>query len=153
MAIKQSLIGIEIKSRLIPGTYSDLWKTKDYLSVSLFDPTTIDAKIQSQAFNAKDKINAFIGRSSDFTEVQLETTLMSGIVDSASQLTACLVQKNPQGAAMDYTEDTVEDCKEAFKTLTNWCINNGIALPGKAHEPKYALTELVYETNDAGGVI
>jgi hypothetical protein len=153
MVTKQSSIGIEIKSRLIPGTYTDLWKVKDYLSISLFETATIDTKIQSQALNAKDKINAFIGRSADFTEAQLETTSMSGIVDSASQLTACLVQKNPQGAAMEYTEDTIEDCKEAFKTLTNWCINNGIIPPSKAHESKYTLTELVYITNDAGGVI
>lgn len=150
---KQSQIGMEVQSRLITNTYTDLWKVKDYLSVSLFDAATLDPKIRSQAFNAKDKINAFIGRSVDFTEAELETTLMAGIVDAASQLTACLVQKNPQAAAMDYTEDTIEDCKEAFNTLSNWCINNGIELPSKTRKPKHILTELVYETNDAGRVI
>jgi len=150
---KQSEIGLIIQSRLITDTYTDLWKTKDYLSVSLFDATTLDAKIRSQAVNAKDKINTFLGRTTSFTEAELETVLMAGIVDSASQLTACLVQKNPQAAAMDYTEDTIEDCKEAFSTLSNWCINNGIELPIKTRKPKHILTELVFETNDPNGVI
>ena len=151
--IKSSSINITIQARLITGTYTDLWRVKDYLSVSLFDINTLDKKIRSQAINAKDKINTFLGRTVDFTEAELETTRFGGIVDAASQLTACYVQKNPQAAAMEYTEDTIEDCKSAFETLTNWALNNDITLPSKQKERGNILTELAYFYNDPNEVI
>lgn len=150
---KISSIGLEVQSRLIPGTYTDMWKVKDYLSVALFDPAVIDTNIRSQAINAKDKINTFLGRTMDFTEAELMTTQFAGIVDSGSQLTACLIQKNPQAAAAVYTEDTIEDCAEALKTLTNWAISNGITPPSEKKPPGHILTELVYIYNDPGEAI
>ena len=149
---KITSIGLVIQSRLISGTYTDMWKTKDYLSVSLFDPDTIDTKIRSQAINAKDKVNVFLGRTIDFTEAELMTTQFAGIVDAGSQLTACLVQKNPQAAAMNYTEDTIEDCAEAFKTLSNWAIMNGLEIPSEKKKG-YLLTELTYIYNNPDEVI
>ena len=150
---KISSIGITIQARLLTGTYTDLWRVKDYLSVSLFDINTLDPKIRSQAINAKDKINTFLGRTVDFTETELETTRFGGIIDAASQLTACYVQKNPQAAAMEYTEDTIEDCKSAFETLTNWALNNGIIPPSEKKERGNILTELAYFYNDPNEVI
>lgn len=144
---KISSIGLEVQSRLIPGTYTDMWKVKDYLAVSLFSPDTLDQKIRSQAINARDKVNTFLGRTTTFTEAELEQVQFAGIVDSASQLTACLVQKNPQAAAATYTEDTIEDCAEALETLTNWALANGITLPSEKKKPRHILTELVYVYN------
>lgn len=144
----ESSIGITIQERIIVGTYSDMWRTKDYLSVSLFDLETLDQKIRSQSVNAKDKINTFLGRTTDFTEAELSSTQFAGIVDAASQLTACYVQKNPQAAAMNYTEDTIADCAEALITLTNWAINNGIVPPTEKEKHGHILTELVYIYND-----
>ena len=150
---KSSSIGITIQSRLITGTYTDLWRAKDYLSVSLFAIDTLDTKIRSQAINAKDKINTFLGRTVDFTEAELETTRFGGIVDAASQLTACYVQKNPQAAAMEYTEDTIEDCKSALDTLTNWALTNGITPPSEMKKRGNILTELAYFYNSPNEVI
>ena len=150
---KISSIGITIQARLITGTYTDLWRVKDYLSVSLFDINTLDQKIRSHAINVKDKVNTFLGRTVDFTKEELETTRFSGIVDAASQLTACYVQKNPQAAAMEYTEDTIEDCKSAFETLTNWASNNGIIPLSEKKERGNLLTELAYFYNSPNEVI
>ena len=152
MVTKESSLGITVKG-LISGTYTNMQKCKDYLAVSLFDATTLDGQIISQADNVKNKINNFLGRTVDFTESELLQTQFSGIVDSASQLTACFVQKNPQAAAANYTEDTVTDCEEAYETLKYWATNNGIELPNKELPVKHILTELVYITNDPDEVI
>jgi hypothetical protein len=152
-ATRISLIGITIQARLITGTYTDLWRVKDYLSVSLFDIDTLDQKIRSHAINAKDKVNTFLGRTVDFTKEELETTRFGGIVDAASQLTACYVQKNPQAAAMEYTEDTIEDCKSALETLTNWALTNGITPPSEMKKRGHILTELSYFYNNPDEVI
>jgi hypothetical protein len=150
---KASSIGLVVQTRLISGTYVDLWRVKDYLSVSLFDSETLDAKIRSQAINATDKVNTFLGKTVAFTEAELMTTQFGGVVDASSQLTACLVQKNPQGAAMNYTEDTVADCESAFETLTQWALNNGLEIPNEETKTGHPLTELIYITNDSTAVI
>ena len=150
---KMSSVGLETQSRLIPDTYTDLWRVRDYLSASLFDPDTLDSKIISQAINAKDKINTFLGRSTDFTEEELYSVQFGGIVDAGSQLTACYVQKNPQAAAMNYTEDTIEDCKSAFETITQWAINNGIVPPDKREKYSHIQTELIYIYNNPDEVL
>lgn len=139
---------IEIIPDIVPGTYTDISKCKTYLALSLFDAVTIEADIASQAVNARDKINAFLGRSICFTVEELAKTMFGGIVDAASQLTACLVEQNPQAAAMNLTEDTLTDCEEAYRTLKNWALKNGVELPDEAAKPKYIATELVYEYNN-----
>lgn len=138
---------------IITNTYTDDDKCDTYLALSLFDATTIDAKIAAQAINARDKIDAFLGRKSNFTVEQLAKTQYAGIVDSASQLTACLIQNNAQSAAMNFTEDAIVDCKQAFVTLRDWALANGITLPEDKKEKGYALTEIVYITNDPDAVI
>ncbi len=150
---KVSSVGIEIQARLINGTYVDLWRAKDYLSASLFDPDTLDQKIRSQAINATDRVNTFLGRTVAFTEEELMTTQFAGIVDSASQMASCFVQRNPQAAAMSITEDTLIDCAEALETLKNWAQNNGLTLPSEQKTPGHIMTELVYITNDPEKVI
>lgn len=138
---------------IITDTYTDDSKCKTYLAIALFDATTIDADIAAQAINARDKINAFLGRSICFTVEELAKTAFVGILDAASQMTACLVQQNPQAAAMSLTEDTIVDCKEAYKTLTNWAIKNEVELPDETAKPKHIQTEVVYEYNDPDKVI
>ena len=138
---------------LITDTYTDMDKCKTCLALPLFDATTIDANITAQAINARDKINTFLGRTTNFTAEELAKVQFAGILDSGSQLTACLVQKNPQAAAATYTEDTVTDCEEAYKTLTNWAVNNGIKVPTEDDKPPRMLTEIIYITNDPGAVL
>jgi len=152
MTTKESSLGLCIKG-LISGTYTDMQKCKAYLALSLFDSTTLDGQIIIQSENAKDKINTFLGRTTDFTDAELAQIQFSGIVDSASQLTACFVQKNPQAAAANYTEDTIADCEEAYSTLSNWAVNNGVEIPTAESKIKHLLTELVYITNDPDEVI
>ena len=138
---------------IITNTYTDDDKCDTYLALSLFDATTIDAKIAAQAINARDKIDAFLGRKSNFSVAQLAETQFAGIVDAASQLTACLVQNNAQSAAMNFTEDAITDCKEAFLTLKNWALKNGIETPDMVNTKKHIQTEIVYITNDPDAVI
>lgn len=148
-----SSIGLEVQSRVIPGTYTDLWKAKDFLLLSMFDADNLDQKIRSQSINAKDRVNTFLGRQTDFTEAELLTTPFCGIVSAASQMTSCFVQRNPQSARMDISEDTLIDCAEALITLTNWALNNGILPPDKKAKEGHILTELPYFYNDVNEVI
>lgn len=143
---------IEIIPDIVPGTYTDISKCKAYLALALFDATTIDADIATQAINARDKINSFLGRSVCFTLVELAKTQFAGIVDSASQMTACLVQANPQAAAANYTEDTITDCAESYKTLKNWAIKNGIE-PPETVKTSHVQEEIIYISNDPDAVI
>jgi hypothetical protein len=138
---------------IILGTYTDEDKCKTYLAIALFDATTIDADIAAQAINARDKIDAFLGRSICFTPTELAETQFAGIVDAASQMTACLIEQNPQAAAMSLTEDTITDCKEAYRTLKNWALANGVELPDEAAKPKHLQTELLYISNNPNEVI
>jgi hypothetical protein len=138
---------------IITNTYTDDSKCKTYLAIALFDATVIDADIAAQAINARDKINAFLGRSVCFTLVELGKTQFAGIVDSASQMTACLVQQNPQAGAMNLTEDTKVDCAEAVKTLKNWALANGVELPDETAKPKHIQAEVLYQYNNPAEVI
>lgn len=150
---KASSIGVVIESRLITGTYTDLWACKDYLAVAMFDEETLDTKIKSQSINVKRKINTFLGRKTDFTEDELEQVQFAGICDSAAQWTACLVESRPQAASAAYVEDTIVDCQEAIKTLSNWAFNNGLEIPSEDAKIGHPLTELIYITNDSTAVI
>jgi hypothetical protein len=138
---------------IITDTYTDDSKCKTYLALALFDATAIDANIAAQAINARDKINTFLGRTICFTVAELAETQFAGIVDAASQMTACLVQQNPQAAAMKYTEDTITDCEEAYRTLTNWALKNGVEIPENATKQSHVQTELVYQYNNTAEVI
>ena len=150
--IKESSSGITIKGA-ISGTYTDMSKCKSYLAVSLFDATTLDGQIILQAVNVKDKINAYLGRTIDFTVVELAKTEFVGIIDSASQMTACLIECNPQAAQMSYTEDSITDCENAWETLKTWAFNNGISPPDEKEKSNHVMTELEYYTNDPTLVI
>lgn len=143
---------ITLPEDIIENTYTDASKCKAYLALALFDATTIDADIAKQAINARDKIDSFLGRSVCFTADELAETQFAGILDAASQLTACLVQANPQAAAANYTEDTITDCAEAYKTLKNWALTNGIELP-ETIKPSHVQEEIIYISNDPDAVI
>jgi hypothetical protein len=138
---------------IVTDTYTDDSKCKTYLAIALFDATTIDANIAAQAINARDKINTFLGRNICFTVAELAETQFAGIVDAASQMTACLVQCNPQAAAANYTEDTITDCKEAYRTLKNWALKNGVEIPESASKQSHVQTELIYQYNNPAEVI
>jgi hypothetical protein len=143
---------ITLPDGIIENTYTDASKCKAYLALALFDATTIDADIASQSINARDKIDTFLGRSVCFTPTELAETQFAGIVDSASQMTACLVEQNPQAAAMSITEDTITDCAEAYKTLKNWALKNGVEIPETIKE-SHIQEEIIYISNDPNAVI
>lgn len=143
---------ITLPDGLIENTYTDASKCKAYLALALFDAVSIDADIASQSVNARDKIDTFLGRSGCFTAEELAETQFAGILDAASQMTACLVQANPQAAAASYTEDTITDCAEAYKTLKNWALKNGVEIP-EMIKPSHIQEELIYISNDPNAVI
>jgi len=129
---------------IISGTYSDEAVVKTYLVVASFDAATLSDNIAAQAINARRKVNTYLGRTTNFTEAQLADEAYAGIVDSASQLTACLVQSNPQAHAMNLTEDTKVDCAEAYKTLKNWALKNGVTPADMLKAPTSQKSELVH---------
>jgi hypothetical protein len=114
---------------LITDTYSDEAIVKNYLIASLYTAATLSADIAEQAANAKVEINNVIGRTTDFTPLQLAEVKNEPVVLSASQYTAYLMQRKPQERAASITEDTILDGGEALKRLELWMINNGITPP------------------------
>lgn len=138
---------------IISNTYTDEDVCKTYLVVASFDATTLSADIAAQAINARRKVNTYLGRTTNFTTTQLADEAYAGIVDGASQLTACLVQSNPQAHAMNLTEDTKVDCAEAYKTLKNWALKNGITPATMMEAPPSQKSELVYVYPDKENVI
>lgn len=138
---------------IIASTYSDEVIVKTYLVTASFDAVTLSADIAAQAINARRKVNTYLGRTTNFTTTQLADEQYAGIVDGASQLTACLMQSNPQAHAMNLTEDTKVDCAEAFKTLKNWALKNGIIPAPMMKQPTSQLSELVYVYSDEEYVI
>lgn len=131
---------------IIGGTYSDEVVVRSYLVVASFEAATLSAVIAAQAINARRKVNTYLGRTTNFTPAQLADEAYAGIVDGASQLTACLVQSNPQAHAMNLTEDTKVDCSEAYKTLKNWALANGIVPAEMKEAPAPQKTELIFVT-------
>jgi hypothetical protein len=129
---------------MISGTYTDEDVCKTYLVVESYEATTLSAVIAAQAINARRKVNTYLGRTTNFTTAQLADEAYAGIVDGASQLTACLVQSNPQAHAMALTEDTKVDCSEAYKTLKNWALANGIVPAEMKKAPASQKTELIF---------
>ena len=129
---------------IISGTYSDEAVVKTYLVVASFDAATLSDNIAAQAINARRKVNTYLGRTTNFTTAQLADEAYAGIVDSASQLTACLLQSNPQAHAMNLTEDTKVDCAEAYKTLKNWALKNGVTPADMLKAPTSQKSELVH---------
>ena len=129
---------------IIPGTYTDEEACKSYLVEASFDATTLSETITAQAANARRKVNTYLGRTTNFTPTQLADEAYAGIVDGASQLTACLLQSNPQAHAMNLTEDTKVDCSEAWKTLKNWALKNGVIPADMIKAPTSQKDELIY---------
>ena len=138
---------------IISNTYTDEDVTKTYLVVASFDATTLSDDLAAQAINARRKVNTYLGRTTNFTTTQLADEAYAGIVDGASQLTACLMQSNPQAHAMNLTEDTKVDCSEAYKTLKNWALKNGITPADMMNAPTSQKSELVYVYSDIEYVI
>ena len=129
---------------IISGTYTDEDACKTYLVTASFDEDTLSIDIAAQAINARRKVNTYLGRTTNFTTAQLADEAYAGIVDGASQLTACLIQSNPQAHAMNLTEDTKVDCSEAYKTLKNWALKNGVTPADMMKAPVSQKSELVY---------
>lgn len=129
---------------MISGTYTDEDACKSYLVVESYDASTLSAVIAAHAINARRKVNTYLGRTTNFTTTQLADEAYAGIVDGASQLTACFVQSNPQAHAMNLTEDTKVDCLEAYKTLKNWALANDIIPADMKKAQASQKTELVF---------
>ena len=129
---------------MVEGTYTDEDITKTYIIVASFNAVTLSADIAAQAINARRKVNTYLGRATNFTVAQLADETYAGVVDGASQLTACLLQANIQAHGMDLTEDTKVDCLEAYKTLKNWALKNGVTPADMMKAPVSQKSELVY---------
>jgi hypothetical protein len=129
---------------IISNTYTDEVVTKTYLVTASFDADTLSADIAAQAINARRKVNTYLGRTTNFTAAQLADEAYGGIVDGASQLTAYLVQSKPQAHAMNLTEDTKVDCLEAYKTLKNWALKNGVTPASMMEAPTSLKSELIF---------
>ena len=130
---------------IIPDTYTDEEVVRDaYLVAELYDADTLAVTIATQAVNARRKVNSYLGRSTNFTPTQLADEKYAGIVDGASQLTACLVQLNPQERAAILAEGTKEVCKEAYNTLKAWALNNGVTPIDMKKPPVAQKTELLF---------
>ena len=138
---------------IISNTYTDEAVCKTYLVVDLYDATTLTANITAQAANARRKVNTYLGRTTNFTAAQLADEAYAGIVLGASRLTACFVQSNPQAHAMNLTEDTKVDCADAWKTLKNWALANGITPADMLKDNVTKKTELTYIYSDEEYVI
>lgn len=138
---------------VITDTYTEESVAKTYLVVDSYDAATLSANIAAQAINARRKVNTYLGRSTNFSTAQLADEQYAGIIDGASQLTACLVQSNPQAHAMNLTEDTKVDCAEAWKTLKNWALANGITPADMLKANITKKTELTYVYADEEYVI
>ena len=138
---------------IISNTYTDEDVTKTYLVVASFNATTLSADIAAQAINARRKVNTYLGRTTNFTTAQLADEKYAGIVDGASQLTACLMQSSIQAHARDLTEDTKVDCSEAYKTLKNWALKNGVTPADMQKASTSQKSELVYIYSDKEYVI
>ena len=121
---------------LITDTYSDEGIVKNYLVASLYSATTLSADIAEQAANAKVEINNVIGRTTDFTVLELVEVKNEPIVLSASQYTAYLMQRKPQERAGAVTEDTMLDGGEALNRIKLWMLNNGITPPDERKAKK-----------------
>lgn len=138
---------------IISGTYTDEDVCKSYLLTELYDASTLTATITAHAANARRKVNTYLGRTENFTATQLADEAYAGIVDGASQLTACLVQSNPQAMAETLTEDTKVDCEESLKTLKNWALKNGVVPADMMKHLASGKSELVYVYADEEYVI
>lgn len=111
---------------LITDTYSDGDIVKTFLVLELYDAVALSTNITSQAKNAKKWVNTYIGKEADFTVAELAKIKNEGVVLSASQKTACLMELKRQERSGSIAEETKIDCDAAEATLIAWCKNNGI---------------------------
>jgi hypothetical protein len=116
---------------LIPDTYSNEAIVKTFIVESLYSAATLSTDIAKHAANAKTDINNFIGRTTDFTDLELAEVKNEPVVLSASQFTAYLLQRKPQERAANITEDTVLDGGEAKARIELWMVNNGLKPPSE----------------------
>jgi hypothetical protein len=130
--------------KIITNTYTDEEIMSTYLVSELYDKDIHSVRLAEFAINARRKVNTYLGRTTNFTPTQLADEAYAGIVDGASQLTACLVQSNAQERAMNLTEDTKVDCSEAYKTIKNWALKNGVTPPSMMKVPVSPKSELVF---------
>ena len=140
---------------MIPNTYTDGDITKnDFLIKEVYDPSTFITDVTRQAMNAKDDINNFIGRKTDFTPAELAETKNRGIVLSASQYTAYLMQCRPQERAEALSEGTILDGAEAKARLVVWMKRNHITPPDEIKvAPTPIATKISIIHSEVGNVI
>ena len=111
---------------LILNTYSEEDIVKTFLVLELYDAAALTTNIAAQAKNAKKWANTYIGRETDFTDVELAEIKNEGIILATSQKTACLMELKRQERADKVSEETKMDCDAAEAILNDWCHNNGI---------------------------
>lgn len=102
---------------LIPNTYTDPTDTRTHLLVGLYNPTQLEIDIIKWAIVVKDKVNAYIGRTTDISDLETDN---KAIVSAASQLTAAYIEANPQEKMQTLTEEATKDRDEAYAMLDTW---------------------------------
>ena len=138
--------------KLITGTYSDEEVVKSFLVPKLYEAISFSNNIATQAKNAKDEINTYIGREEDFTVEELAKAKNAGIVLAASQWTACLMELKRQERAPKIAEETKIDCTAAEKRLIAWCHNNGIT-PASEKKARPTTPEILFAHSSEESVI
>ncbi len=129
--------------KLITGTYSDEDVVKSFLLPELYKAISFRDDIETQAKNAKNEINTYIGREEDFTGAELAETKNAGIVLAASQWTACFMELKRQERAPKIAEETKIDCAAAEARLIAWCHNNGI-IPASEKKTRPTTPEILF---------
>lgn len=117
---------------LIPNTYTDDSDAHTHLLVRLYEPTQLEVDIIKWSSIVKDKVNAYIGRTTDFSISDLETDAKD-IVCAASQLTAAYIEANPQEKMPALTEEAKKDSDEAYAMLGTWMKWNDVQPARSAH--------------------
>ncbi len=110
---------------MINNTYTEHSATCTHLLVSLYEATQLEIDIVKWALLVKDKVNAYIGRTTDFSLSDL-TTKHKAIVSAASQLTAAYIEANPQEKMPILSEEAKKDSDEAYAALDRWMKLNGM---------------------------
>ncbi len=102
---------------LVPNTYTDSTETRTHLLVNLYDSAQLEMDIVKWAIVVKDKVNAYIGRTTTLSDLDTDN---KAIVSAASQLTAAYIEANPQEKLPVLTEEAKKDSDEAYAMLDVW---------------------------------
>ena len=98
------------------------------MDVNLYDSTTIDVELVDHADDAQIWVDGTLGRTSNFSAVNLVTVTYKPVVAAASQYTAAQFKKEKRGGSLDDEGIDVwkRDVGIAENTLLIWAKNNPV---------------------------